>query len=285
MRRRQFLATVTTLLAGVLAGCGHPPVVLDMDAATDESIAGEGSTLARPDSEEYGVVTRARENGTATRRGRYDLFGHIEVVRVNDRFYDVSETRLERSEVTVYEVFLDLDPENTTADIGAIAYDDLPDVDRERLGPVLSEHTPDGGGGRYDVDVSYGTAEEANGSVFVPDRQYDVLVYDGQRYRVAADSRVAPEATYRYEVTEVASDVGTFADQLRERYLFALRGLSEAERAVIEEAIGETYFGDGDAFRSVVERVREHEGFEVETGYGTWLVEYEDTAYITYAEW
>jgi hypothetical protein len=284
MRRRQFLATGTTLLASVLAGCGHPPAVLDMDTATDEAIADEGSTLAQPDSEEYSVIASARENGTATRRGLTDLFGHVDVVRVNDSFYDVSETRLEQSEVTVYDVLVDVDPENTTADVGEIAYDDLPAVDRERLGPVITELTPDGGD-RYDVGVSYGTAAESNGSVFVPERQYDVVVHEGRRYRIAVDSRTASEATYRYAVTEVAPDVETFADQLRERYRFALTGLSAAEREVVETAIEGTYFEDDEAFRSVVERLREHEGFEVTGGYGTWLVEYEGEEYVTYAEW
>jgi len=284
MRRRQLLGTGTTLLASVLAGCGHPPVVLDMDEATDEAIADRGSTLARPDSEEYGVVTRARENGTATRQGSYDLFGHVDVVRVDDRFYEVSEDRLESSEVTVYEVYVDLDPENPTADLGEIAFEDLPAVDRERLAPVVTERT-ENDDVRHDVAVDYRTATGANGSVFVPERQYDIVVHEGRRYRVAADSRAAPEATYRYAVTEAAPDVETFAAQVRERYLFALTGLSEAEREVVEMAIEETHFEDSDAFRSVVDRLREHEGFEVETGYGTWLVEYEGGEYVTYAEW
>lgn len=284
MRRRQFLGTGTTLLAGVLAGCGHPPVVLDMDEAMDESIVDRGSTLAQPDSEEYGVVTRARENGTATRRGSYDLFDGTGVVRLNDTFYEVSETRLESSEVTVYEVYVDLDPENTTAAIGEIAFEDLPAVDRERLAPVVTERT-ENDDARYDVAVDYGSAEDANGSVFVPQRQYDIVVHEGRRYRVAADSRTAAEATYRYEVTEVAPDVATYADTLRERYLFALTGLSEAEREVVETAIEETHFEDSDAFRSVVDRLREHEGFEVADGSGTWLVGYDGEEYVTYAEW
>jgi len=285
MRRRQFLATGTALLAVPLAGCGHPPAVLDMDDATDEDIADEGSTLARPDSEEYDIVTSASENGTTTRRGWRDLFDRIDTVRVNETFYEVSGTRLESSEVTVYEVLVDVDPESTTATVGEIAYADLPAVDRERLKSVITERSPDGGD-RYDVGVGYGTVEELGGeSVFVPERQYDVVVYEGRRYRIAVDSRTAAEATYRYEVTEVAPDVETFADQVRDRYLFALTGLSEAERAVVEEAIDETYYEDDEPFRAVVDRLREHGGFEVTDGYGRWLVEYEGEEYVTYAEW
>ena len=136
------------------------------------------------------------------------------------------------------------------------------------------------------MEVSYGTAAEVNGSAFVPERQYDVIVVDGNRYRVAVNSRTAPEAEYRYGVTEVASSVQAFADQLRERYLFTLSGLSEAERAVVEEAVdGSGYFEDDEAFRSVTDRIRDHEGLEVTDSYGTWLLAYQGAEYLTYAEW
>lgn len=44
-------------------------------------------------------------------------------------------------------------------------------------------------------------------------------------------------AEYRYEITEFTSDVDAFADRVREQYLITLDGLSDAERAVVEEAI------------------------------------------------
>ncbi|MBV0902657.1 hypothetical protein [Haloarcula salina] len=285
MRRRQFLASGTALLSVALAGCGHPPVVLDMRTATSADIADEVAMSAESDSEEYAVVTSARDNGTATRRGRYDLFDRSSTVRVNDTFYDVSETRVASSEVTVYEVLIDFDPEDTTPDVGEIRYDDLPAVDRRQLDPVVSEDHPTGQDG-YDVGIGYGTAEEVgNGSVFVPERQYDVIVHDGERYRVAVNSRTASEAEYRYEVTEIAPDAEAFADQVRARYLFELTGLSEAERTVVQEGIESGYYEDDDAFRSVVERIRGHEGIREDDFYGTWLIAYEGEEYITYVEW
>lgn len=285
MRRRQFLASGTALLSVALAGCGHPPVVLDMRTATSADIADEVSMSAEPDSEEYAVVTSARDNGTATRRGRYELFDRSSTVRVNDTFYDVSETRVASSEVTVYEVLIDFDPDDTTPDVGEIRYDDLPAVDRRQLDPVVSEDHPTGQDG-YDVGIGYGTAEEVgNGSVFVPERRYDVIVHDGERYRVAVNSRTASEAEYRYEVTEIAPDAEAFADQVRARYLFELTGLSEAERTVVQEGIESGYYEDDDAFRSVVERIRGHEGIREDDFYGTWLIAYEGEEYITYVEW
>ncbi|NHN60016.1 MULTISPECIES: hypothetical protein [Halorussus] len=285
MQRRQFLAGGAALLSVSLAGCAHPSVVLDLDDATADEIADEVSMTAEPGSEEYNLLTSARENGSATRSGRYELFDRTSAVRVNDTFYSVSETRLESSEVTVYEVLIDFDPENTTPELGKIEYEDLPEVDRDNLASVLSEERRTGHDG-YDVGVGYGSAEEVgNDSVFVPERQYDILVHDGNRYRVAVDSRDASEAEYRYEVTEIAPDVHTFVDQIRERYLFALTDLSDDERAVVEGAIEGGYFEDDDAFRSVIDRIREHRGLSVHDFYGTWLLEYEGVEYITYVEW
>ena len=284
MRRRRFLASGTALLSVGLAGCGHPSVVLDLNEATADDIADEVSIHAEPDSEEYDLVASALENGSATRRGRYELFDRTDTVRVDGAFYEVTETRVASSEVTVYEVLVDFDPDDTTPELGEIAFDDLPETDRERLEPILSEDPPQGDG--YDIGASYGSAEEVgNDSVFVPEREYDVLVYEGERYRIAVNSRTAPEAEYRYEATEVAPDVEAFAEQVRDRYLFVLAGLSDAEREVVEESIDGAYFEDDEAFRSVVERIREHEGIRADDFYGTWLLEYEGAAYLAYVEW
>lgn len=285
MRRRRFLASGTALLAVPLAGCGHPPVVLDLDEAAAEDIADEVAMAPDPESEEHTVVSSAIENGSATRTGQYELFDRTDAVRIEDAFYEVSETRLRSSEVTVYDVRVDLDPANSTPEVGEIAYEDLPEVDRQRLDGILSDDDPPDHEG-YDVGVGYGTAEEVgNESVFVPERRYDVVVRDGNRYRVAVDSRTASQAEYRYEVTEVAADVETFADRVRDQYLFTLTGLTDAERAVVEEAIDEEYFEEDEAFRSVIDRLQDHEGIEVEGFYGTWLLEYEGVEYIAYAEW
>jgi hypothetical protein len=141
MRRRQFLASGTALLSVAVAGCGHPNVVLDMDEATDDDIADEVSTAPEPGSEEYQVVTSARDNGSATREGRYELFDRTDAVQVGGTLYEVTETRLESSEVTVYEVLVDFDPEDTTAEVGETAYEELPAFDRERLSAIASERT------------------------------------------------------------------------------------------------------------------------------------------------
>lgn len=282
MRRRQFLASGVALLP-FLAGCAHPSVVLDMDAATDDDVADEVSTPVDAGSTESAVVEAALENGTTTRRSRTELFDRAETVRFDGAFYEVTSTELESGEVSVYDVLVEALPEDATPDVGEVAYADLPGADRQRLEAVVESGLDDST--REQLGVGYGTADEVGDeSVFVPEPQYDVLTHDGDRYRVTVESRTATETEYRYELTEVAPDVETFATRIRDRYLFELAGLSEGERDVVEAAIDGGHFEDSDAFQSVVDRIRDHEGIDTTDAYGTWLVEYEGTAYITYVE-
>ena len=285
MRRRQVLASGAALLSVSIAGCAHPSVVLDMSEATPERIADEVSTAPQPESEEYTVVAAAVENGSTTRRGRYELFDRTDTVRLDGGVYEVSETRLDSSEVTVYDVLIDVNPGDAAAELGEIEFAELPETDRQRLERVLAPEPPSTDEG-YEVGVGYGSAAEVgDDSVFVPEPQYDILVYEGERYGIGVESDTATEVEYRYEVTEIADSVEAFAEQIREEYLFTLSGLSDAEREVVESAIESTHFAESDAFQSVIERIREHDGLRVDDFYGTWLVEYDGAAYVTYAEW
>ena len=110
LTRRRVLAGTTALLTAPLAGCGHPPVVLDMDEATAETIADQVSTTAEPGSEAYRVVQSARENGSATRSGRAELFDRRHAVRLDGAVYQVRETHTGSHDETVYELLLDFDP-------------------------------------------------------------------------------------------------------------------------------------------------------------------------------
>ena len=252
MQRRQFLAGGTALLSVAIAGCGHPNVVLDLEAASDEDIADRASTTADPGSEEYRVLASARDDGSTTRSGREELFDRTDTVRVDGAFYEVSETRVESSEATVYSVDVAFNPDDTKAAVGEVAYDGLPEYDREQLSFIADSQEPADKEG-YNVYVDYGTAEAVGDrSALVPEQEYDIVTHEGNRYRVAVESRTVSEDEYRYEVTEIAPDVETFADRVRERYLFALTGLPEAEREVIEGAIDGAYYEDDDAFQPLV---------------------------------
>jgi hypothetical protein len=284
MRRRRFLATGAAAVSAALAGCAHPAVVLDMSEATDDDIADEVSEAVQPGSTEYRIAQSAIENGSATWRGRTDLYYSDDPVRVDGAFYAVETTELDTSSVTVYDVRLDFDPADATPDRGEIAYAELPETDRERLDRLVDADPPTGEG--YDLGVQYGPAEDVDGdSVFVPDQQYDIVVHDGDRIRVDVTAETETVTEYRHELTEVAASVDAYADRIRDRYLFALSGLSEAEREVVQRAIDSGHFTDNDAFQSVVDRLREHDGINVDDFYGTWIVDYEGTDYLTYAEW
>jgi hypothetical protein len=289
MRRRQLLAGGAALLPVPLAGCAHPPNVLDMSEATDQDIADEGARSPSPESDEQAIIAEAAPNGTANVTGRSPPLETDRPVAFEGRYYNVSVTRLGESESTRYaaEIEIDYDPGTVTPADGSIAYESLPDVDREALGDMIppAEDRPTGDG--YDFGRGYTYPENATDeSVLIPEQQYDVVTYEGEQYRIRVQSEPADESEYRYDVSLVADTTAAFADLLRERYLFELSGLSEAEREVVETAIEDGYFEDAtDAFRSVVARLLAHPGFEVTDSYGRWLVEYEDTEYITYAEY
>ena len=285
MRRRQFLAGGAACCSVVLAGCADPDVVLDLSEATPRDLADKASRDLDPGTEEHVVVAGATGNGSITRHARWKRFPEASIVRVDGAFYDVSERRVGTGEARRYRLSVDFDPANTTPERGAIAVEDLPPIDRQRLEPLITPvpRPPDDGS---DVTQEWGTAELlANRSVFAPEQRYDVIVDGDRRYRVGVSAETESMPEYRYEVTQVAPDVEAFAQHLRDRYLFELAGLSEDERSVVEEAIDGAYFDDDDAFGSVVETIRSHEGLNEADYYGTWLVAYEADEYLAYVEW
>ncbi|WP_336330971.1 hypothetical protein [Haloarcula sp. CGMCC 1.2071] len=285
MRRRQFLASGIALPPVALAGCAHPAVSLDMRAASADDIASEVSMIAQPDSGAYGVMAAAVENGTATRQGYDPLLDGSDTVRFNNSFYRVSETMLGTSEVTVYEVSLDFNPTEAAPEFGEIQYENLPKSDREHFDYFFADENPPADG-EDSIDIEYGPVSEvSDDSVFVPDPQYDVLIHDGNRYQIDVSSHSRSQTKYQYEVTKIAPDSDILADRIREQYLFTLTDLTDAERKVVEEAIDSAYYERDEAFQSVIDRIREHEGLNVGEGYGTWLIEYESAEYITHAEW
>lgn len=284
MRRRTVLASGTALLAA-LAGCAHPDTVLDMEAATASDIVDEVTVTVSPDSDDAALVSEAVDDGSATANDTSPALDPEEPILFEGRVYDVSVTEGGSREATRHEIAIDYNPGEVTPEHGEIAYEDLPEADRDALGELVPprERRPEGDG--FDMGVHYTYDEtEAERSVLVPDQRYDVVTYEGERFRIQVTTQRVEETEYRYEVTEVA-DVETYADRVREQYLFPLSGLSEAEREVVEEAIDSNHFGDSDAFRSVVDRLQEHPGLNVHDFDGTWLAEYEGVEYITYARW
>ncbi len=287
VHRRQYLAT-TALLTVPLAGCAHPSNVLDMQEATPDRLAAETSRSISPESDAHAILQEVVENGSATAAGISRPIDTDEPVEFQGRYYDVSATEIGRRDRTSYDIRVDYDPEETasTESRGSIAYADLPEVDKTALDGLIPPQGDPPRNEGFDMGTRYVYPENAtDASVLVPTQQYEFIEHQGATYRVQLESETVEEVTYRYEMTEIAPSTAAYAERIRSEFLFPLSGLSSAEREVVEEAIDGGYFdGATDAFRSVVSRLRAHRGLETSDSYGTWLPEYEGTAYITYAE-
>lgn len=285
MRRRKLLAAGATLLAAPFAGCVDPAGVLQMSAESDAGIAEQASRDADGLPPELrDVVVAAIEDGSGTVSATSPPVDEGLPLAHDGAFYDLSWEVVGERTITRYTVEIDYDPEDASGPSVAVA--DLPDVDREvidRLVPPRDDRRVEG----YDMGVSSPySEEEAETSVLVPEQEYDVVVHEGNRYRIrTGDGREVTENTYEYTAAEVAASPETYAADLRERYLFTLSGLSDAEREVVDVAIDEGYYADStddDAFRSVAERLRSHDAVSSDEYEGDYLVRYEGTVYWTH---
>ena len=283
MRRRHYLASAAALLAGPLAGCAHAQAVLRMDAVSDDDLAERASRTVDRHPEHRDLVRRAVKDGPATATGRSPPLETDEPIAFDGRYYELAATETGEREVTEYDIRIDYDPGTATPGSESIAYDDLPEVDRAAMDALLPppEDRPDDEGADFGIGRTY-SEEEAAASELVPEQEYDAVVYEGERFPVdVGDGRTVTTYEYRYEAEEIAASADEYGSAVREEYAFALSGLSDAEREVVEEAIDEGYY-DGsadDAFSSVASRFREHPGFDTDEWGGNWVVRYEGAVY------
>ena len=285
MRRRTLLASAATALALPLAGCAHPTDgslsmgALDGDSAIADRYAGSSETLP---PEMRDLVTATIEGEAPTTEGTTPLFESPRPVEYEGAYYRISHEVVASRTAVRYEIEVDYDPAETPEPV--IAYADLPDADRAALEGLIppGEEPPTGEG--FDIGTATTYPEDAE-SVLVPEPQYEGVSYDGSTYRVRiAGSRDVTVQTYEYSAEQVADSADAMGRQLRERYLFTLSGLSEAEREIVAEAADGSYFPEGeasDAFRSLADRFRAQEGIETTEHGGTWLVRYDGTIYWT----
>jgi hypothetical protein len=285
VRRRQILAGGTALLSGSFAGCALPSNSIRVQEATPEEIVEDVSMRVDVESKEHDVIRSAVKNGTATRTGQNRWFDRRNTVLLNQTVYTVNETRLASEKATRYEVGIDFTPENTSSELGVIRYNKLPPTDRRQLNRTLSRGSTEKILGELNVEYEP-TVEGTNRSVFVPKQQYDILQYNGELYRVTVEREFSSDVEYQYEVTEITGNVEGFAEQLRDKHLFTLDGLSPAEQAVIEEAIetGEVAWESEDS-ESVVSKIREHRALKEDDYSGTWLMKYDGGEYLVSLRW
>jgi len=282
MKRRKFFLGVAGASAGALAGCvAHPDVILTLDEVSDSELADQASNdaeIIERDIEEPNVTSELFGNGTYTRTGRW------EEVNTDLRYvYDGEYYRLDAEtspappdavHIVEAEYVGDEEMEDETE------YEELPDVDREALSFLTSAELTDG---EYQNSVEHlyeAGADEESAIV----SGMTVVVVDGRRFSVETEeSQVIDRQEFDYAAEKIASSQDEFVSWLKEEYMFELSGLSDEERAVVEQAIEEGYYENSseEAFESLANRFQEHDAVEPEEEGGYWIVEYEGTTYWT----
>ncbi|PSQ15739.1 hypothetical protein BRD00_13300 [Halobacteriales archaeon QS_8_69_26] len=264
-----------------VSGCAEPSAVLTMDEVSDGEIATRASRDVSGHPEVRGIVAEAVGEGSATTTGRRPPMDGEDPVAFEGKFYDLTVTETDQWEAPQYDIEVDYDgeePADTPVD-----YEDLSALDRQtadRLLPPPEDHPDDEG---YDFGVSRVYSDgEAEASVFVPEPEYDAVVYEGTTYPIRVEGpRTVTVSEYRYEADLLAEDAATFGASVREEYLFELSGLSADERDVVSEAIDEGYY-EGEtteAFESLVDRFRANDAVESDEWGGEWITRYDDTVY------
>jgi len=277
LRRRTFLATACAAGFGTLAGCAHPNAVLTMDSVDDSTVAERYAQTTSPDSEQYALLGRAVENGSATTDGTRPPFDTDRPYAYEGSFYRLSVTETERLDGTRVTVEVDY---ATAENERGTPLDEFPPTDRDLLSKLFPPEEDRNDGPEMGASAVY-TPEEADGSRLV-NEDVSAIRYEGAAYPVTVETQPADRYRYRVETTQVADDAATYGVELKREYLFTLSGLSEAEREVVAEAIDEGYYASSgsDAFESVARRFLDHEplvGDHAEEG--QYLVRYEGTDY------
>lgn len=268
----------------VLAGCSAAGS-LDMAPATDDRLAQEASRTVPETVDEPvqagAVVRTAIENGSVTARSQEPLITPGLPFRSDGRYYNVSASVIDRQPGTAYRFGIDYN--GTAQERATVAYENLSARDQTVIEkvlppiPVTKDPGPD-----YYFDGTYTTAEQ-NQSVLL-ETDVEAVGYEGETYPVViteTDSVTIP--TREYTTTVVANSSAAYAQQLRTSYVFTLQGLSGDERAVVTEAINDTYYAEDDddeAFQAVLERFDEEEAIQQNEYRGVWLVRFEGEVYV-----
>lgn len=287
MTDRRLLAACGLCLLALLSGCSAAGS-LDMEPANDTELAAAASVPAAPEHErgeplpeERRLAVAAIENGSATANATGPpLYGELPFAH-EGAYYNVSGNVTERRSGTRVTIEVDYNASDTGGP--AVDYADLPAVDREALSGLLDATDGRVPGPEIGAGVVY-TDAELDESVLAPDPEYDVVVFEGERYAVSVDgTRDVTIKTYRYTAAQVAASADVYADRLERRYAFELGNLSDAEASVVAEAINDSYYADSDddeTFRSVLERFVDHEAIERDESSGTWVVHHDGKRYV-----
>lgn len=287
--RRQTLAMVALVAALVLAGCSAAGS-LEMEPAPSDSVLATESSVnldVGPHSgerilgeEEHEVAVAAIENGSTNVTGDPAYVDPDLPYAYEGAYYRVNRSVVASETGTSAEVAIDY---NGTTDAEPVAYENLSAYDRVVLEDLFPPRT-DGLNEGFDMGTRGTYNESARNRSVLLDRTPEAIAYEGEVYPMTVrDRREVEIETYRYESTLVYNSSEAYADDLRERYLFTLSGLSDAEREIVEEALNETYWAESDddeAFASLLDRFQAHEPMAEDDRRGTWLVRYDGAVYV-----
>lgn len=287
--RRRVLLTTGAALGGLFAGCVEPGGALAMvPVPTDEGVGREAtrSIDENRDPDATALLEDALENdGTSVEDDR-PPFRPDRPVAFEGAVYDVQLTVVDgrtESGYVVSAIVGDVDDEDRGTEID---FADLPAVDREALADLpglVAEYRRDD----HPADQQLGTdgtfyhEDNVEESVLVPDQEYEVIVVDGEPVALEVRPHERVVETYRYDLELLGETLAAYGETLRERE-FALGGLSDDERELVEEAIddGQAVVGrDDEAFVGVGETLLEHEPIYEDEYTGEWLVTYEGNSY------
>lgn len=244
MDRREFLAagaSAAIAFGGGCTGCAQSPSAsLRMDPVTDAGIARRVTYRieADEDDERYRIAAEAVEDGSTTVEGTEPPLPENRPFVHDGAVYGLSLDVT--SSVPATSFSFTLDPvEGSAPDDETVRYGDLPAVDREKF---ARNGWADGGFLGFGSSVLYLDGEIAE-SALVPEPEHPVIVWDGGtkgRFEVGGSYDTRLE-TYRYRSRVVDPSASAFGAEVRDRYAFALQGLTAAEREVVREAIEAEY--------------------------------------------
>jgi hypothetical protein len=262
--RRRALQACAVVAAGGLAGCTGVlgpncthSASLELDEATDDAVAAAATvdTLADLGPLSGRIVETAVADGEATYRA-FDQVIRDGPHETADGYHRLSSTVTAETPATRYDVEFDLSSSATPGD--AVAFDDLPSVDRRALlVGLLDDVGRRLDSGRSEVDVSgefplvYDDAGRAASRV-VPDGPVDRVSYEGTVLALSPTGETASATLHTYQVTAepIADTTAEFAAHARENFLetgaeLSSDDLSADQREIVDRAIeGEYGYGE-----------------------------------------
>lgn len=297
MRRRTAIAaagaSLATLAAGSAAvvewlsiGNGASPLTsrLAMSEVSDSELPRE--VFYRVPAYKNQTFSRILEGDTTT-QAEEPPFTEEQKIVYQHGIYELSYERLDETPAIEYGVRLDIPETDGVPEDESIQYDDLPAVDRQKIGLTRPAQRNLGIGTAFVY-----TDIEREQSVLVPESEYSYITWDNGAAAewIVDDARDTTLYTYDYTATQVTTTT-EYGRQMREESAFELSGLSEPQRDIVETAIADAaYIGPpyyeqpANAFTALVDRFRGQKlasGQIPENPGGAYIVRYQGSVYWT----